>query len=162
MVGLRLAIERPELVRSLTTFGAGFSSAGNVAGTVESLTALEADDEEIAPMAQMYGDVSPDGGGHFPVVWNKVRRLWAEPFDWSDDLARVTAPVLVMVADDDLFTVGHAEAFARGVAQGQLAVIPGASHLAPIEKPALFNQLVLDFTDDPSVHSMMPQWRDPG
>jgi pimeloyl-ACP methyl ester carboxylesterase len=66
-----------------------------------------------------------------------------------------------MVADDDLFTVSHAEAFARGVAHGQLAVIPGASHLAPMEKPALFNQLVLDFTDDPGVETSMPQWRGP-
>jgi pimeloyl-ACP methyl ester carboxylesterase len=31
------------------------------------------------------------------------------------------------------------------IPDAQLAVIPGASHVAPIEKPDLVNQLVLDF-----------------
>lgn len=59
----------------------------------------------------------------------------------------------------DHATVRHAEEFARRVPKGELAVIPGASHLAPIERPAIFNQLVLEFTGNPTPHTLMPFWR---
>jgi pimeloyl-ACP methyl ester carboxylesterase len=156
MVGLLLAVHRPELLRSLVITGTGFSSAGYVPGSMEELTALEHDDPDLVVFASAYAEVSPDGPGHFPLVWDKIRRLWSEPFDWGPDLERVAVPVLVTVGDDDYVTVDHADRLARGVRQGQLAVIPGASHLAPVEKPELFNRLVLDFTACPEARTLMP------
>jgi pimeloyl-ACP methyl ester carboxylesterase len=82
--------------------------------------------------------------------------MWAEPFDWSDKVQRIAAPTLVIVGDDDYITVRHAEEFSRAVVHGQLAVVPGASHLVPMEKPDLFNQLVLEFTANPVPETMMP------
>jgi len=82
--------------------------------------------------------------------------MWAEPFDWSDDLDRITVPVLVLVGDDDYITVPHADELARRVGDGRLAVVPGASHVAPMEKPDLVNRLVLDFLAQPVVESWLP------
>jgi pimeloyl-ACP methyl ester carboxylesterase len=104
----------------------------------------------------MYAAASPDGPAHFPEVWDKIRTMWSEKFDWWGDVATVSAPALVMVGDDDLITVSSADQLARRLPAGQLAVIPGASHVAPMEKPDLFNQLVLDFTAHPVVETMMP------
>jgi hypothetical protein len=42
------------------------------------------------------------------------------------------------------------------VEHGQLAVVPGASHVLPMEKPDLFNLLVLDFTSHPIAETLMP------
>jgi pimeloyl-ACP methyl ester carboxylesterase len=162
MVGFRLAAERPDLVQTLTVTGAGFSSAGYVPGALEALIALPADDPEMAIFAGLYGEVSPDGPAHFPAVWEKVRAMWAEPFDWSELLGAVQAPTLVIVGDDDYITVGHAEAMAAGVAQGQLAVVPGASHLVPMEKPDLFNELVRGFIGAPRPQTLMPLRRRSG
>lgn len=162
MIALLLAIERPELVRTATLVGSGFSSDGYVAGTMEELTANEAGDQSLAAYFADYAEVSPEGPDHFPVVWEKVRRLWAEPFDWGARLGEITAPVLVIVGDDDYVTVRHADTLARRVPRGQLAVIPGASHLAPAEKPHLFNQLLLDFTDDPETDTRLPLRRRAG
>jgi pimeloyl-ACP methyl ester carboxylesterase len=53
MVGTLIAAEHPELVRTLTVTGSGFSSTGYVAGLVESLVAPPADDEEMAMFAAM-------------------------------------------------------------------------------------------------------------
>ena len=75
--------------------------------------------------------------------------MWAEPFDWTAEVKRIVAPTLVIVGDDDYVTVAHAEEFSRLVEHGQLAVVPGASHVVPMERPDLFNQLVLDFTANP-------------
>jgi pimeloyl-ACP methyl ester carboxylesterase len=162
MVGFLLAADRPELVRSLTCIGSGFSSSGYVPGSMEAFCALPADDPEMAMLAALYADASPDGPGHFADVWEKVRTMWAEPFDWSDRLGRITAPVLVLIGDDDYLTVPHAEALARRVAHGRLAVLPGASHLVPMEYPELVNQMILDFLGHPEVEEMMPLRRKAG
>jgi pimeloyl-ACP methyl ester carboxylesterase len=73
----------------------------------------------------------------------------------------MAAPVLVIVGDDDFITVPHADELARRVPNGQLAVIPGASHVVPMEKPDLFNRLVLDFLDHPEVETWLPLRRSP-
>lgn len=158
MVGFLVAVQRPDLVRSLVLTGCGFSSAGYVPGGMESLLALGPEDDDMVLFEAMYAQASPDGPEHFPVVWEKVRAMWAEPFDWSADLDKVQAPVLVTLGDDDFVTVEHGAALARRVGQGQLAVLPGASHLAPMEKPDLYNRLVLDFTANPVAETLMP-WR---
>jgi pimeloyl-ACP methyl ester carboxylesterase len=156
MVGTLIPAEYPELVRTLIVTGSGFSSAGYVPGAMEDLMALSSDDEDMEMFAAMYAQASPDGPEHFPEVWQKVRSMWAEPFDWTERVKRISAPTLVIVGDDDYIRVDHAEEFSRRVENGQLAVVPGASHLVPMEKPDLFNQLVLDFTDNPLQETMMP------
>ena len=161
MIGLLLAMDQPDLVRTLTVTGTGFSLAGYVPGPIDDLLLLPADHEELAVFSGPYATESPDGAGHFPVVWEKIRQLWRAPFDWSDRIGRIEAPTLVIVGDDDVISVTHAETLARGVQRGQLAVIPGASHAVPVEKPALFNQLVLEFTTNPAVDTLMPVWRNP-
>jgi pimeloyl-ACP methyl ester carboxylesterase len=156
MVGFLIAARHPELVRSLTLVGSGFADTGYAPGAMDEFVALPADDPEMAMFAAMYAEATPDGAEHFPAVWDKVRSMWAQTFDWSADLAKITAPVLVVVGDDDFITVPHADQLARGVSNGQLAVIPGASHVVPMEKPELFNQIVLDFLAHPEVETWMP------
>ncbi len=156
MVGTLIAAEHPELVRTLTVTGSGFSSAGYVSGAMEDLVALSPEDEDMEMFAAMYAQASPDGAGHFPEVWEKMRTMWSEPFDWTARVQQISAPTLVIVGDDDYIRVDHAEEFSRKVEHGQLAVVPGASHLVPMERPDLFNQLVLDFTANPFPETMMP------
>jgi pimeloyl-ACP methyl ester carboxylesterase len=156
MVGTLLAAQHPELVRTLTVTGSGFSSAGYVPGAMEALVALSPDDEDMAMFAALYAQASPDGPEHFPEVWEKVRTLWAAPFDWSAEVQRIVAPTLVIVGDDDYVTVSHAEDFSRLVAHGQLAVVPGSSHVVPMERPDVFNRLVLDFLANPVPETLMP------
>jgi pimeloyl-ACP methyl ester carboxylesterase len=156
MVGTLIAAERPELVRTLTVTGSGFSSGGYVPGAMEELLSLSPGDEDMEMFAAMYAQASPDGPEHLPEVWAKMRTMWAEPFDWTAEVQRISAPTLVMVGDDDYVSVDHARQFSDMVEHGQLAVAPGASHLLPMEKPDLFNQLELDFTANPVPETMMP------
>ena len=94
---------------------------------------LSPDDEDMEMFAAMYAQASPDGPGHFPEVWEKMRTMWAQAFDWTTKVQRFSAPTLVIVGDDDYVSVEHAQEFSRTVEHGQLAVLPGASHLAPME-----------------------------
>ena len=111
--------------------------------------------------AAMYAQASPDGPAHFREVWDKVRTMWVEPFDWAEKVKGISAPTLVIVGDDDFIRVEHAVEFSQLVDNGQLAVVPGSSHALPMEKPDLFNQLVLDFTAQPIAETLMPLRRRP-
>jgi 3-oxoadipate enol-lactonase/4-carboxymuconolactone decarboxylase len=65
-------------------------------------------------------------------------------FDVRQELGRVGVPTLVLVGSDDRVT-GPAEArtLVAGIPDARLAVVPGASHLVPVEQPAAVTDLLV-------------------
>ncbi|MFC8343774.1 4-carboxymuconolactone decarboxylase [Streptomyces sp. NPDC057280] len=65
-------------------------------------------------------------------------------FDVRAELARVGVPTLVLVGSDDQVT-GPAEArtLVAGIPDARLAVVPGASHLVPVEQPGAVTDLLV-------------------
>ncbi|MEF9907491.1 bifunctional 3-oxoadipate enol-lactonase/4-carboxymuconolactone decarboxylase PcaDC [Streptomyces sp. P9-A2] len=65
-------------------------------------------------------------------------------FDVRAELGSVGVPTLVLVGSDDQVT-GPAEArtLVAGVPDARLAVVPGASHLVPVEQPAAVTDLLV-------------------
>ncbi|WP_338673955.1 alpha/beta fold hydrolase [Streptomyces sp. SCSIO 30461] len=65
-------------------------------------------------------------------------------FDVRQDLGRIGVPTLVLVGSDDQLT-GPAEArtLVAGIPDARLALVPGASHLAPVEQPAAVTDLLI-------------------
>ncbi len=161
IVALRVARSHPELVAKVVAFGANSSSAGYVAGAIETLVGLAPDSAELGLFRALYDPVSPDGPGHFEAVWAKIQQLWTAPFDFTAELARIEAPVLVMVADDDMVTLAHAVEMYEHLADGQLAVLPGLSHAAPMEAPDRFNRVVLEFLAPEGPDLLLPVRRRP-
>ena len=156
IVGLLVAIQRPELLRKLVTVGANFHRDGLLGGSM--WTDASPDDAAWARARQQYAVVSPDGPDHFAVVFAKLHRMWREePTLTESDLARIPIPVLVMAADDDVVVHGHTVRLYEALAHGQLAVIPGASHGVFLEKPELVNRIVLDFlAEEGDPQTIMP------
>jgi 3-oxoadipate enol-lactonase len=69
--------------------------------------------------------------------------------DLLDDLARIAAPTLVLVGEHDHETpLPYAEALARGIPDARLAVVPGAGHLANLERPVEVNATVDAFLQE--------------
>ncbi|NGO75549.1 4-carboxymuconolactone decarboxylase [Streptomyces sp. YC504] len=65
-------------------------------------------------------------------------------FDIRADLGRIGVPTLVLVGSEDQVT-GPAEArtLVAGIPDARLAVVPGASHLAPVEQPGAVTDLLV-------------------
>ncbi|CAL9601262.1 bifunctional 3-oxoadipate enol-lactonase/4-carboxymuconolactone decarboxylase PcaDC [Streptomyces sp. enrichment culture] len=65
-------------------------------------------------------------------------------FDVRPELTRVGVPTLVLVGSEDQVT-GPAEArtLVAGIPDARLAVVPGASHLVPVEQPAAVTDLLV-------------------
>jgi pimeloyl-ACP methyl ester carboxylesterase len=154
-VGLLVAIKRPDLVRRLVTIGSNFSTDGL---TREAAAAFRPDTPTSAvPVMREAWKVNAVDPDRFEAVLEKMQGCW---FDYSiptADLARITAPTLIVVGDDDIARFEHTIELYDTIPDAQLAVIPGTSHLAPLEKADLVNRLVLDFlaVEGPTM-TMMP------
>jgi pimeloyl-ACP methyl ester carboxylesterase len=145
-VDLQIGMQRPELVKRLVLISGGFNNSGSampdIAGNVEQVTEF---------LGRAYGEVSPDGGAHFPVVAAKIGVLTAtEPNLSAAELSAVTARSLVMFSDDDLMTLAHAVDMYDALPNAELAIVPGTSHFLTQEKPELVNEIMVNFlTVDP-------------
>ncbi|MFE4593041.1 bifunctional 3-oxoadipate enol-lactonase/4-carboxymuconolactone decarboxylase PcaDC [Streptomyces laurentii] len=64
-------------------------------------------------------------------------------FDVRESLGRIGVPALVLVGSEDAIT-GPAEArtLVAGIQDARLAVVPAASHLAPVEQPSAVTELL--------------------
>jgi len=154
VVGMLVALRRPKLVRKLVVIGQYFNADGEVP---EFRAMIDYWDSNLPEeLHEVYDRVSPDGPEHFPVVLEKMMRMWREEPDIALlELAGVRAPALVMQGDDDIVKVEHSAAVSATLPDAQLAVIPGTSHMAPLEKPDLVNRLILGFLSDHQPEKMM-------
>ncbi|MCT2544671.1 4-carboxymuconolactone decarboxylase [Streptomyces atratus] len=65
-------------------------------------------------------------------------------FDVRGELGRIGAPTLVLVGAEDRVTgPGDARVLVAGIPDARLALVPGASHLAPVEQPGAVTDLLL-------------------
>jgi pimeloyl-ACP methyl ester carboxylesterase len=69
----------------------------------------------------------------------------AEPTLTAADVSQIGSPVLVLSGDDDLVSLTHTVALYEALPEGQLAVVPGASHALPLEQPDAATALILKF-----------------
>jgi len=88
-------------------------------------------------LRQGYGEVSPDGIGHYAVVVAKLAAMHASaPALTQADLRQIAVRTLIMVGDDDEVRLEHAIAMYRDLPDAELAVVPGTSHGLLVESPA--------------------------
>jgi len=151
IVALTVAVRRPDLVRRLVHVAGVFHRDGWLPGV------LDGSAEPPDFMAAMYGEVSPDGIDHYPVVTAKLARMHdEEPSLTPADLAGVPCRTLVMLGDDDEIRPEHALELYRSLPDGELAVIPGTSHGLLVEKPDLCNRIIVDFLANDPVTTYAP------
>jgi pimeloyl-ACP methyl ester carboxylesterase len=157
LVAMLVAIQRPDLVKRLVMISGGFDKSG------EASPDTEFDVDQVVPfLGPAYGEVSPDGEAHFPVVVGKVGEMFRnEPHVDPAELGRITSRSLVMFADDDLMTLGHAVEMFDALPNAELAVVPGTSHFLTQEKPHLVNAIVMDFLTNEPVATVAPVRRAP-
>ena len=142
IIALLVAIERPDLVRSVVTLGANFHHSGTLplpdfAGTVS--------EEEQAE----YNQTSPDAPETLVQKIKKMIDIWhSEPTLEKADLLNIQCPVLVMAGDDDVIAHNHTIELFENIPLGQLAILPGTSHQFIKEKPALAQLLMREFLED--------------
>lgn len=151
VVALLVALRRPDLVTRLAFVAGVFHHDGWLP------QAIDPSNEPPEFLEASYGEISPDGAAHYPVIVDKLARMHlVEPTLTSDDLATIACRTLVMFGDDDEITFEHVVALYQALPTAELAVIPGTSHGLLVEKPELCNTVVVDFLANDPVPTVSP------
>lgn len=75
--------------------------------------------------------------------WRAISEVNTEP-----RLAEIRVPTLVITGESDVSApVARAQAMATLIPGAVVQIVPGAPHMAPLERPELFNPPVLDFLE---------------
>lgn len=141
IVGLLLARDHPERVRSLTSIGANLHTDAWVPDDYPHPTVT---DRAWDLLVEEYGRLSPDGAGHGDAVVAKLHALWDSAPDIAPEslagLGRM--PVLVMSGEHDMVARSHTESIAAAVPGARLLVVPGTTHLVVREAPGTVAEAV--------------------
>ena len=150
IVGMLVAMSRPDLVKKFVSIGGNFDVDGY---TEEELAFIHTASPEklrqnpsFANVVETYRQVTPDGPEHFPIVYEKLIRMWRkEPKISPQNLSRIVAPTLVMAGDRDIITLEHTIELFRAIPRARLCILPNSSHFVPIQEPRLVARAILDF-----------------
>jgi pimeloyl-ACP methyl ester carboxylesterase len=142
-IGLRMAVDYPELVAKLATMGAN----------------LQPDDSAVQPWAVAWvsaasGEVDAmlaagDDSQNWKVQSEHLRLLREQPNMSLTELASIEAPVLLMAGDKDVIRTEHTVLMSQHIPKSHLAIFPGETHFAPDSSPELFNATVQRFMSRP-------------
>lgn len=153
-IGLILAYSRPDLVRKLVISGANINPGGLgefkdalVGMTPEEL--LSGAPPQVLPWLEIQRRVSPDRGRDLIQSFEKMKRMWLDFEIAPADLARISAPTLVMGGDQDIIPVSHTVEIRAGIPGAKLCIAPDASHFWLSEKSKLANEIILAFLLSP-------------
>jgi pimeloyl-ACP methyl ester carboxylesterase len=97
-----------------------------------------------ADLVYMALPTAPDPG--FGPAFTAARRSWSD--GWCDQLTEIDCPTLIVWGERDaLLPLRHGHEYARRIVASELHVIPEAGHLPMLERPDVFNPLLLDFLE---------------
>ena len=142
IIGLVLAIHRPERLTRVFAFAANMDPSGVTPGVEQNpvfarfMAKAERDYRRLSP--------TPDD---FPAFSAAVEHMWdTEPNYTPADLARIATPVAIVDGDhDEAIRRSHTEYLARSIPGAELIILPAASHFAMFQQPREFNDALLGF-----------------
>lgn len=99
-------------------------------------------------------DMLADAGGRpdTPQTRREIKvtgMMLVEPNIDPANLAKVTAPTLVISGDEDMVRLDHTVQIYESLPNANLAVIPNSTHLVPYDDPQTFNAVVEKFLNTP-------------
>lgn len=151
-VASRTVIQHPELVRKAVLVSTTFKRNG---WYPEVLAAMQmgresAESMKQTPMYQAYSKAAPRLED-WPVLMTKLGELPAHDYDWSEEVAKINVPVMLVFGDADSVRTAHAAEFfellgggkrdggwdGSGVSSARLSIMPGTTHFTIFSSPVL-------------------------
>lgn len=162
VVALRTVVESPELVGKLVVVSSTFSRDGwypEIVVGMSSFGASTAEQLKSTPMYVSYAREAPRPTD-WPVLCTKLGAMARENYNWTGEVAKIRAPVLLLFGDADAVQTAHAVRYfellgggkrdggwdGSGVPTARLAILPGVTHYTILASP-LLAPLVTDFLD---------------
>ncbi|MGF1621887.1 MAG: alpha/beta fold hydrolase [Rhodomicrobiaceae bacterium] len=157
-VALRMAIRHPDSIRRLALVSTPFSRKGFYPEIQESTAHLNGAMAEMmkeTPMFQSYAAIAPDVT-EFPRLLDAMGALISKPYDWSEDVSKLTMPVMLVYGDGDMFHPEHIVKFHQLLGGGlkdagwgrehmprnRLAILPDLTHYEIFFNPAMVDAVL--------------------
>jgi pimeloyl-ACP methyl ester carboxylesterase len=141
-IALILAMQAPARVAGVFFFGCNMDPSG----AKEIVWPAPILDRCIGRHAKDYAQLSatPDQFKAFAAAVGQMQKT--QPNYSSRDMADIHLPVAIVQSEHDEFIKPeHAEYLARSIPGAELIILPGVSHFAPLQRPELFNSVILGF-----------------
>ena len=151
MVALLMAMQRPDLARTLVMIGQPVNLNG-IQPEMIGMLQMESMPDMLPPMLEeTYAAVSPDGPEHWAVVKDKLwQMIRTEPTLELRELETVDIPTLLIVADHDFATLEHEQAMQQAFRMPDSRSSPMPRTDCPWSSPKSSSRLVLDFLETAS------------
>lgn len=143
-IALVLAMQVPERVAGVFFFGCNMDPSG--AKPFQSTPVI---DRCFGRHQQDYAALSATPADFQALVAAVTEMMQTQPNATAAELAAIRVPVTIVQSEHDEFIKPeHAQYLAGTIPGARLVLLPGVSHFAPLQRPALFNDAVLDFLAD--------------
>ena len=148
---LELAVRHPERVRSVVPISASVRPDGMHADLQDPAKFATSDrmptQTDFAQMTEAYQRLSPHPE-KFGEFMQAMSESAADLQGWTDDeLAGITAPVLIVQGDHDFVTNEHAALMAELIPGARLAILPSTTHMRVTAKTSYLLPMLADFLD---------------
>jgi pimeloyl-ACP methyl ester carboxylesterase len=149
IIGIDLALRRPEMVDKLVLIGANFDVSGLTAESIEQMKKMTPYSSELAEVRDFYNRIAPDPT-HWPVLINKIKGMWlSQPHYSRKELQKIKSPTLIIAGENDVIRTSHTLEMAGLIKRSRHLIVPGASHLVPIERHEIVNREIIGFLKEP-------------
>lgn len=166
-VALQTAIRHPDMVRRLALVSTAFKRHGWYPEVLAGMASVSVEGFAGTPIHEAYLKTSPRPDA-WPTVIAKVRQLLSTDYDWTEGVASLKMPVLILVGDADSLHLAHmvemfgllgggkADGDLVGLPSSRLAILPNTTHVgwAPpyhgiITRLDLLLPMLTEFLDAP-------------
>ncbi|MBX5161637.1 alpha/beta fold hydrolase [Rhizobium sp. NZLR1] len=161
-VALNMAANAPDQVRRLVILSAPYAQDGFFPEMLPQQAAVGAGMAEMmkdSPMFLSYKAVAPDVS-EFPKLLDAMGALMREPKDYSDAVAKLTMPVMLIYGDADMIRPEHMIDFyhklggglrdagwmRENMSKNRLAILPDLTHYETFASPLMAN-VAMTFLD---------------
>ena len=146
---LDIGMHHPEMVTKIVASSGNYDPSGADPGFLKFLRAMKADNPLMNPARDAYARESPDGVAHWPVLFDRLRKMWETDPHWTTkQLGTIKAPTLIIAADHDSVRTAHTIALQAAIPGSELAILPHADHEVPLTDPARWNAVVAAFLEE--------------
>jgi pimeloyl-ACP methyl ester carboxylesterase len=159
-VALQTAIRHGEIVRKLVLASVTYRTSGLYPELLAGIQQQKPEDLAGTPFYEEYVKIAPHPED-FPRLFVRQQQLDSEVQNWSSEAIRaIKAPTLLIIGDADIVRPEHTIQLFRllgggvpgdlvGLPYSQLAVLPGATHVALLRRAAWLAPMITQFLDAP-------------
>jgi pimeloyl-ACP methyl ester carboxylesterase len=156
-IAFQFAVRHPQQLRRLVVLSGTYSHDGWWPDAEASFATFTPDMFKGTPIEKQYDSFGNDPA-RFPEYMKKVISIDLKPYDWSNDVKKIQAPMFLAIGDADGVRYEHALELFRvkgggkmgdmhGLPKSRLAILPGTTHIGMMQRLNWLVPMITDFLD---------------